>query len=160
MEFHGSVFLLQLVTFVLGLGIAWKIFIPVIRGWMQEREERIARAFQESREKLEQAEKLKRDLEVRLREAELRAKELLEGARKEAEQMKEKIVQDARSETERLLAAAKARIAGEEEALRRRVMQETAEWVSQTTARVIQRALTPEVRQKLIAESLEEVSRN
>ncbi len=45
MEFNLNVFLLQLATFVVGMWLSSKIFLPQLKGWMESRQKRIEDQF-------------------------------------------------------------------------------------------------------------------
>lgn len=98
MEFNVNFFVLQLVTFAIGIWLATLIFIPYLKNWMQSRQKRIEDQLNTAEKRQKESESLKADLERKLKDLEQRTTETLQEARKEAARMKDDIVHAARKE--------------------------------------------------------------
>ena len=62
MEFNVSVFLLQLATFLVGMWLSSLLFLPMLKGWMRDRQKRIEDQMEAAQKGQKDAEALKREL--------------------------------------------------------------------------------------------------
>ena len=97
MEFEASIFYLQLITFTLGLILAYFIYMPYLRGWMVERRNRIAGQLDQAEKTMKAAEALKAEVDQKSREMDEKARAALADARAEADRARNEMVTAARA---------------------------------------------------------------
>jgi F-type H+-transporting ATPase subunit b len=142
------------VVFVLGK-FAWK---PILNG-LKKREEYIADSLRQAKEDREQAEARLREYTEQLHKAREEASALVEEGRRDADALRRKIESDARAEAEAALERAKREIATARDTAVKDLYQLTARLSTEVAGRVIRAELDATAHEKLIEESIEELSR-
>ena len=103
MEFNLTVFLLQLATFLVGMFVSTKIFLPQLKEWMESRQKRIEDQIASAEKSQAVAADLKAEFEKKVKELEQGTVEILQRSRKEAAQARDEAIQSARKEAELIL---------------------------------------------------------
>jgi F-type H+-transporting ATPase subunit b len=158
MEFHPTIFFLQLITFTLGLVLAYFVYMPYLKGWMTERRDRIAGQLEAAARAQKAAEDLKAEVDRRSREMDAQARNALAEARAEADRSKAEIVGTARREAEKLVADAREAMSQEREAVVREVRKEVGALSVAIAERILRSSVDAKAQQKLIDESLKELT--
>lgn len=150
-------FWIELVAFLLMLGLLARYAYPRIIQAAEARERQIA-------EQLEAAEKARQEAEERLRQAEVslddarkQAQEILQGANRSAEQLRRELRDKAEEDARRLTQQAQASIEAERQRALDAVRKSVAELVVEATEKVIGEALDERGHRKLIDEAIKVV---
>src|SRR5579859_5016148 len=107
MEFNLNFFILQTITFALGMWLSSKIFLPCLNGWMQNRQKRIEDQLNTADKRQKESEVLKAEFEKKVKELEQNTAEILQRTRKESTQARDEAIQAARKEAELILSEAR-----------------------------------------------------
>lgn len=113
MEINLSIVLMAMVNFFVLLFIVQKFLYAPVLAMLIARQNHVERILQEADLAKEEAEKLKKDYEVTLKDAHKEAKEILANANKIGENEREKILSEAKVEILRLNERAKTELARE-----------------------------------------------
>lgn len=113
MEINLSIVLMAMVNFFVLLFIVRKFLYAPVLAMLIARQNHVERILQEADLAKEEAEKLKKDYEVTLKDAHKEAKEILANANKIGENEREKILSEAKVEILRLNERAKTELARE-----------------------------------------------
>ena len=70
MEFDVNVFILQLLTFLVGMWLSSLVFLPYLKGWMQGRQKRIEDQLSNAEKRQKEAEDLKAEFEKKVKDLE------------------------------------------------------------------------------------------
>ncbi len=158
MEFNVNFFILQLVTFAIGIWLSTLIFIPYLKNWMKSRQKRIEDQLNNAEKRQKESEVLKADLERKLKDLEQKATETLQEARKEAGRMKDDIVQAARKEADLFLADARKTIENESQAVSRSLQKEVGTLAVAIAEKLIRSSIDAKVQEKIVQESIREIN--
>ncbi len=142
------------VVFVLGR-YAWK---PILSA-LQKREEFIRASLQQAKEDREKAEAQLQEHARRLDQAREEASAIVDEGRRSAEVVRRKIEGQARQEAEALLERAKREIGTARDSAVKDLYALTAQLSTEVAARVIRAELDEKAHERLIEESIEELSR-
>jgi F-type H+-transporting ATPase subunit b len=142
------------VVFVLGK-FAWK---PILNG-LKKREEYISESLRQAKEDREQAEARLRELTEQLQSARDEASAIVEEGRRDGETLRRKIEADARAEADAALERAKREIATARDTAVKDLYELTARLSTEIAGRVIRAELDETAHEKLIEESIEELSK-
>ncbi len=142
------------VVFVLGK-FAWK---PILAG-LKKREEYISESLRQAKEDREQAEARLREYTEQLQKARVEASAIVDEGRRDAETLRRKIESDARAEADAALERAKREIATARDTAVKDLYQLTARLSTEVAGRVIRAELDEKAHERLIEESIEELSR-
>lgn len=113
MEINLSIVLMAMVNFFVLLFIVQKFLYAPVLAMLIARQNHVERILQEADLAKEEAEKLKKDYELTLKDAHKEAKEILANANKIGENEREKILSEAKVEILRLNERAKTELARE-----------------------------------------------
>lgn len=157
MEFDLKVFALQLATFAFGLFLSAKLFLPYLRGWMEKRKQYIEEQIQSAETFQREAERMRMELDHKIKDLDLKTSEIIRSARNEAETIKEEIVQSSRREAGRILNEARLALQSEREELKQSLREEVV-GLSVTMAQKIMRAsVDPKIQARVVDESIQEM---
>ena len=154
MEFAGNIFILQLITFVLGLTLSYFIYVPYLRGWMTERRKRIEGQIDQAAKNQKDAEALKADLERKMRELDEKTQQTLAAARSEADKTRNELVATARKEADRILTDTRASLEQEKQAALQAIRKEVGSLAVSIAEKILHGSVDAKAQQKLIDESL------
>src|SRR5258708_18766725 len=124
MEFNLNVFLLQLATFIVGMWLCSKIFLPQLRQWMSDRQKRIEDQLATAEKRQKESEELKADFEKKVKDLEQNTIEILQKAGQESVKNRDEVIHAARKEAELILADARKAIESERQAVTQTLQQE------------------------------------
>lgn len=143
-----------LVVYVLGK-FAWG---PLLRG-LQSRENFIRESLEKAQRQREEAEARLQEYEERLARARAEASAIVEEGRRDAEVLKRKIEEDARQEAQRILDRARREIDIATDTAVKELYSLAAGLATEIAARILRREINPQDHERLVSESLEELSR-
>lgn len=144
-----------LVIFLLALVPIWKLVMGPVTRAMEARDEQAASAIAAAEKASKDAESAKNAVDARLREAQLEASKLLDGARVRGEAREREIVEDANKKAGALLERAKGEIRNEQDkalaAIRRQVVDLSMSAAGQVLKRKVDSADDKRLVEELVA---------
>lgn len=143
-----------LVVFVLGK-FAWG---PIL-GALQKREDFIRNSLKQAKKDRREAETKLKDYMDKLAAAKAEATAIVEEGRRDAEEVKRKIEADGRKESEAMIKRAKREISIATETAVKTLYDLSGKLATDMASRIIRKELDPKDHERLIAESIEELSR-
>jgi F-type H+-transporting ATPase subunit b len=149
-----TLIIFALLLFVLGR-FAWG---PILRA-LQKREEFIRDSLDGAKKDREDAEVKLNEVEQRLQGAQAQASGIIDEGRKSAEAIKRQIEQDARREAEAMISRAKQEIGLARDSAVKELYDLTAALATEAASKIISKEIDPASHERLIAESIEELSR-
>lgn len=141
------------VLFVLGK-FAWK---PIL-GALQQREEFIRSSLEQAKQDREAAESRLKDYEAKLASARQEATEIVQEGRRDAEAVKRKIEQDTKESTAAMLERVKREISIATDTAIKELYDVTGTLATSIASRIISKELDARDHERLIAESIRELS--
>ena len=157
MEFNLTVFLLQLATFLVGMWVSTKIFLPQLKEWMESRQKRIQDQITSAEKNQAVAAELKAEFEKKVKELEQGTVEILQRSRKEAAQARDEAVQSARKEAELILTDARKAIEAERQAVTQELQKEVGLLAVEIAEKIIRSSVDGKVQEKIVKESIQEL---
>ncbi|MGH7738784.1 MAG: F0F1 ATP synthase subunit B [bacterium] len=157
MEFDLKIFGLQLVTFLLGLVLSAKLFLPYLRGWMEKRRQYIEEQITSAETSQKEAERLRLELDQKIKELDRKTSTIIRAARNEAETIKEEIVQSSRREGSRILAEARLALQSEQEELKQSLREEVVQLSVTMAQKIMRGSVDPKVQARVVDESIGEL---
>lgn len=157
---NGKVIVAQLINFGVVAFILWRFAFKPVIATMDERQRKISEGLQFAEEaKTQLAETEKRQAEV-LREANTKAQQILHEARESAVKFEERMKNETASQIEEMRRRAAESNELERQKMLSEVRQEVARLVVLTSARVLQRELGSDERQRLDRAAVAELSKS
>ncbi len=157
MEFNANVFWLQLLTFLAGMWLSSKIFLPYLRGWMESRQKRIEDQLATAQKRQEESEALKAEFAGKLKDLENQTVEILQNTRQEANRAKEEIIQASRKEAELMLSEARQVLQSEREAATLALRRETGALAVSIAEKILKSSVDAKAQDKIVQDSLREL---
>jgi len=157
MEFNLTVFLLQLATFLVGMFVSTKIFLPQLKEWMESRQKRIEDQIASAEKSQAVAADLKAEFEKKVKELEQGTVEILQRSRKEAAQARDEAIQSARKEAELILSDARKAIESERQAVTQALQKEVGLLAVEIAEKIIRSSVDVKVQEKIVKESIQEL---
>jgi F-type H+-transporting ATPase subunit b len=158
MEFNTTLFILQAVTFLIGMWLSSKIFLPYLNGWMQSRQKRIEDQLANAEKRQKESESLKADFDKKVKELDQNTVEILQKTRREATQSRDEAIQAARKEAELILADARKAIESERRQLTQDLQKEVGALAVSIAEKIIRSSVDAKAQEKLINENVKELS--
>lgn len=157
MELNLQVFLLQLATFLVGMWLSAKIFLPYLRGWMSDRQKRIEDQLTTAEKRQKDAEVLKAEFEKKVKELEQNTIEILQRTRQEATQSRDEVIQAARKEAELILSDARKAIESERQGVTQALRQEVGGLAVAIAEKILRTTVDAKAQDKLVQEGVKEL---
>lgn len=149
--------LYTLLTFIILLLVLWKFaWGPIVKG-LEAREDKIHGAIEQAQKDREEAEKLLRDYEEKLKKASQEISERLSKADKEAETRIEKARQEAREEGERIVNQARQEIEAERDKATAEIRQQMTDIAARIAGAAIGESFDKDDHMRIIRKRLEQV---
>ena len=158
MEFNLNVFLLQLATFLVGMWLSSKIFLPQLKGWMDSRQTRIEDQLTTAEKRQKEAEVLKADFEKKVKELEQNIADILQRSRQDAAHSRDEVIQVARKEAELILAEARKAIESERLAVTQSLQKEVGNMAVAIAEKILRSSVDAKAQERLVQESVKELS--
>jgi F-type H+-transporting ATPase subunit b len=154
----NATFWIELVAFLLMLGILWRYVYPRVIEAAEARQKAIAAELEEAEKARKEAEEQLQQAQKQLDDARAQAQEMLSGAGRSADQLREELKQKAEDDAKRLVERSREEIVTERQKALDSVRREVAELVVEATERVIGESLDGERHKKLIDKAIKEVA--
>jgi F-type H+-transporting ATPase subunit b len=144
----------QLVSFLLLLGVLYKLLYRPLLTALEGRSAAIQQQLAEAQAAREEAQRQLGAMEERIRAAQAEAQGLRERALREAAALRERLGAEARQEAARLLEAAQAQVGQEVRRARAELRAEVGGLATQIAERLVRKSLGDEDHQRLVREAL------
>jgi len=155
--FSISEFIWAIINFLILLIVLRVVFYKPVLGMLDRRNEEIRSNLDEAAKAREEADRLHREYEERLKGARNEAQQIVDRAHRFAEEAREKINAQANEEAEHTLERAEERIRRERDRALEDLRREAAELALMAAAKVLGRAVDDEDNQRLAREFVEQV---
>jgi F-type H+-transporting ATPase subunit b len=149
----------QLVNFLILLFILYKFLYKPVLNLLENRREKIEKGLKDAEKMGEELEKIKALREEEIKKAKREAQEIIERAQKTAESAGREIKLKAKKEVEKLIDVAKNQIIDEKEKMLAEIKNEASTLVVAAAERVVGKVIDVKAQQKLIDETIREVSK-
>lgn len=150
---HLDVLIVQIITFVLGMGAIWALYLKPLGKHLRERKEGIVKDLAGADAARGEAERLRAELgEERARLAE-EARQGREEAKRDSARLREELMAKARAEQEALLASTRSQLKQEKNEALRELREQVASLVVLAAAKLIEKKLDSAA-DKALAEKL------
>lgn len=157
MEFNLNYFVLEMITFVIGLTLSAFIYLPYLKGWMSKRRDRIETQLADAEKRHREAEKLKSDFEARARELEAKVGATLKDAQVEAQKTREEIVLAARKEAEKIMFDAHAMIEAEKKSVAKEIQREMGTLAVAIAEKIVRGSVDAKAQERIVAEAIKDM---
>jgi F-type H+-transporting ATPase subunit b len=157
MEFNVSVFFLEALTFVVGMWLSSRIFLPYLRGWMESRQKKIEDQLAAAERRQKESEVLKAEFEKKVKELESQTVEILQRTRQEANQSKEEILRASRKEAELILSEARQVIESERKAVTLALQREVGTLAVSIAEKIMKASVDVKAQERIVQESVREL---
>lgn len=157
---NGSLFLAQLINFLIVMFVVYRwIYRPLLIA-MKDRQAKIEAGLREAeaaRQALREAEAEKQTV---IRQAREEAVMMMDTIRMEAEEKRKALAKETELALEKQLEEARERLQKEKEAVMHAIQKEAAELVALATGKVVSGSMVPEVHDRLIEASIDEIAKS
>ncbi len=144
----------QLISFLLLLGVLYKLMYRPLVGALEGRSAAIQQQLAEAQAAREAAQQQLQAMEERIRTAHAEAQTLRERALREAGELRERLGTEARQEAARLVETAQAQVAQEVRRARAELRGEVGALATEIAERLVRKSLGDEDHQRLVREAL------
>jgi len=146
-----------LAIFVIVVVILGKFAWGPVLSLLKEREEFIHKSLADAKKDRDEAEARLKDHAAKLKNSQAEAFAIVEGARQDAERLREELRDRARSEADAMIKNAQREIELQTERAVRQIRQEAVDLSVTIASKLLQRNVTKEDNEKLIADALKEI---
>src|SRR5581483_9011330 len=157
MEFNLNVFILSTATFLVGMWLSGKIFLPHLKGWMESRKKGIEDQLIFAQKRQQDAEALKADFENKVKELEQNTTDILQRTRKEAAQARDEAIQAARKEAELILVEARKAIESERQAVTQSLQKEVGALAVSIAEKILRSSVDGKAQERLVKETADQL---
>lgn len=160
LSFNPGFALWVALTLIIFLYVMNKYAVPLIMDSLSEREDRIKESLESAEQALARAEKISKDNQKALREAEVKAQEIRKEAIEEAEMLRAERIEKSKEEAAQLLEQARKTIEQEKQQALSELRDEVARLAVQGASKIIETELDEERNNKLVDNYISNLSIN
>lgn len=160
LSFNSGLAFWILVSLVIFMLVMMKFAVPPIMSALQEREQNIKSSLESAEKAIAKAEKISKDNEKALREAEVKAQQIRKEAIEEAELIRTERINKAKEDADQLIKQAKSTIEQEKKQALKELRSEVAKLAVQSASIIIDSELDNEKNNKLVDNFLTDLSKN
>lgn len=160
LEVNPGVVFWTIVTFIILLIVLKKFAWKPILGALEERENSIKDSLSAAEKAMSKAERISKENEAALREAEFEAQKIRKEAIEEAELLRAERIEKAKEEAEQLLEHARNTIDREKKLALLELRDEVAKLAIESASKIIDAELDPKKNSKLVNDYIKELSSN
>jgi F-type H+-transporting ATPase subunit b len=159
MKIDWSILIIQIITFIIGMVLIWKIFVKYFLKILSERASSIKQTLSDIDKQKIEVEKLKLEYQRNLEEIDKKIQEGVRIATKEGIEVKNEIILKAREEAKAILDRAYEKIELEKEKMLKELRAEVANLAVSIAEKVIKESINKKTQEKLIDEILQEIGK-
>ena len=159
MELHPELNLIiaQVLTFLAGLFLLWKIAYKPVSAIIKERADKIARDLESAEHARREMEKVKADFDDQMAHLQQQTQSMIQEATREGQAARESILSEARAQSEEIVKRAEERIEIEKRKAIKELRQEVAQLALTVAEKVIGASVNRETQQRLVNQTLAEL---
>jgi len=146
-----------LIIFVIVVVVLGKFAWGPVLSLLQQREQFIHKSLSDAKRDRDEAEARLRDYAAKLQSAQAEAVAIIDDARKDAERLREELKQRARTEADTMLKNAERQIELQTSRAVQQIRQEAVDLSVSIASKLLQRNITKEDNEKLIADALKQI---
>ncbi|MFH1824757.1 MAG: F0F1 ATP synthase subunit B [Candidatus Firestonebacteria bacterium] len=158
LDIDWKILAIQIVTFIIGMVLIWKVFVKYFLKILSERATNIKQTLNNIEQQKNEVQKLKGDYEKNLAEIDKKIQEGVKIATKEGIEVKNEIILKAREEAKAILDKTYEKIEIEKEKMFKELRTEVANLAVSIAEKVIRESIDKKTQEKLIDGILEEIS--
>jgi len=159
LEIDLKIILAQIVTFLIGVFVLWKIAWKPLVEILAKRKYDISKNISDANELKSVAEKLKNDYEQMILEIDRKAQELIQKAITLGDENKQKIITESQIEAKKILDSAKKQIEYEREAVKMDLRREIVPIAISIAEKVTEKLIDKNTKKELIEKFLQDISK-
>ena len=156
-EVHGGLLFWSVITFLLLLAVLKKVAWGPIISALESREEEIKNALSAAEKAREEAEKVSSDYEQSMKDAQVKAQEIISDSKAAAEKVKADIEKTAEEKAESMLANAKEHINAEKENAIKDIRDIAIDLSIDIASKVIEKNIDSEENRRLVEEAMNNI---
>ncbi len=156
-EIDFGILIAQIVTFLIGMGLLWKISWGPLTQMMKERSSVIQKELDAAQQKRTEAEKLQASYQQQLSAIEQKGQEVMNRALGEAQAMKDQILKGAQEESKRLMEKTEESLAVERVCLLTELRQELSRLVVSAMEKLLRHSVDPQTQKEWNQQFLSEL---
>jgi F-type H+-transporting ATPase subunit b len=149
----------QLVTFLIGTFLLWKIAWKPLVEMLRQRQEMISKNITDAQGLKTEAEQLKNEYAAHMGELEKKAAGLLQQSKENGELQKKEILQVARSEARGMIETAKKQMEEERENLKKELKRDMVPLAVSMAEKILKETLTQETQHRIVRDFMDEFSK-
>ena len=149
----------QIINFGIVLFILWKFAINPLVKMMDKRTLEIEKSLKDAKKIEENLDKIEKEKEAKILAAKKEAQEIIASARQQGQAQGQQMIDEAKKDIENIIATAKEQIAQEKSQMLKSVKSEISELVIQSTKKILEKAGTKEIDDKIIKRSLTDIQK-
>ena len=153
-EFNPGLMIWTSVSFVLLVGLLYRVALPPLLAFLESREKSIADSLARAAENQEKAEKLLAEHKQKITELHLTADRVITEAKNEGQKVRNEIIERANQQSDLILERAKQDLAREKLKLLGELKNEFSEIVTGAAGKILRREVKPEDEIEIIEEGL------
>ena len=157
LEIDFRIILVQVVTFLIGIFVLWKIAWKPLVEILLKRQNGIAKNISDAAQLKSETEKLKLDYDRLIAEIDKKAQDMLSLAISEGAQQKQEIIFSARDEAKQFLETAKKQILEEKEAAKHDLRKEIVPLAVSIAEKVLEKTIDKDTEKQLIEKFLTDI---
>lgn len=142
----NATFFLELLIFLLVLGVVWRYVVPPVKRAMNERQEMIRRQIEESERARTRLQEAETRYQEALAEARVEAAKIREAARADSQAIKDEMRQQADQEVARIQQRGEEQLATQRERVVRELRAEVGQLAVELAGRIVGESLTDDAR--------------
>jgi len=159
LEFDPKILIAQLVTFIIGMILIWKIFIKMFLRMIDKRAADVKAAIEQAEKNRIDAETLKAEYQKHLDEIEKKIQQAVTAATKEGIEVKNDIILKARQEAKAILDKTFEKIDLEKEKMLKELKAEVVNMSVSLAEKVIKENITKKVDERMLDEVLADIEK-
>lgn len=160
LSFNSGFAIWVLISMIVFIFIMSKYLVPPIMNALKEREQNIRESLESAEKALERADKISKDNEKALREAERKAQQIRKQAMEEAEMLRAERIEKAKAEANDLIDQAKRTIEQEKKRALLELRDEVANLAVKASSIILDAELDEQKGKKLVDNFIKDVSKN
>ena len=159
LEINPGILVAQIVTFLMAVFVLWKISWKSICGMLAQRKETIKKDMELIEETKAAVRKMENDYTQKLAGIRLEADAIIAGAKQEAARVRDEILRKAHDDAEAIRQKADSAVKEDAGRLLLDAYNEISEISLDLAQRLVSKSITPEIKDRLFRETLEELQK-
>ena len=159
LEFDLKIIIVQVVTFLIGIFVLWRIGWKPLMNMLTKRKEDIAKTISDAQNLKLETEKLKKDYEQMISGINKRAQDLIQKANEAGDENAQKIIMQARDEAKNIVDTARKQLEAEKEKVKSDLKKEIVPIAISIAEKITGSMIDKNIKKDLIEKFLEDASK-